>query len=310
MNWFFIINPGSNHKKGATFIPFLLSELDKRNIEYQYKITSSLDDARQLSLEANEKNFDIIVAVGGDGTINQVLNGFLDEQGKRISTSKFGVIHTGTSPDFCLSYDIPTNSISALETLLKGFTKEISVAKIAFHSKTGMPQTGYFACCASFGLGAQVAEFSNSGIRKYLGDTLGTFASILLSLFKYKPTDLHLICDGKEMTVEKNFNTFIGKTSFIASGLKVKHLLSANDQRLYLLSLSKINFLNVIPALISIYSGKDITKRDYISLSYFKTIEIRNNKNQEIEFDGDPQGYLPCRISVATDRLELITNEF
>lgn len=310
MSWFFVINPGSQHTKGAQFIPVLLAALSEHKLDFAYKLTGRLEDACRFSREANEEGFETIVAVGGDGTINGVINGFYDTNGKRISKAKLGVIHTGTSPDFCRSYGIPVKSESALSTLLRGNTKEISVAKIDYHSATGDTRTGFYACCASLGVGAQVAQRSNSNLRKYLGDALGTFTSIIISLCGYKVSDLNMVCDGKEVVIKDNLNTFIGKTAFIASGLKVAHNLTPDDNRLYVLSMKRLNLLNIFPALRTIYSGQPFTSKDYISLDYAGTIEVKNSRTSVgVEFDGDPQGYLPCRISIAPDKLELIADE-
>jgi len=310
MKYFLIINPGSRHRGGARFIPALLNTLQKRRIDFDFRITETLRDACRFSRDANLKGAAVVVAVGGDGTINQVINGFYDDDGKRISSSKLGVIHTGTSPDFCRSYGIPTQPLMAVETLLRGFTKNISVARIEYHDQGGSGRCGYFACCASFGLGAQVARAANSGLMNILGDSLGTFGSILLALGRYKASDLVLRRDGRQVLIERNFNTFIGKTAYIASGMKVEHELACDDKRLYILTLNKINIHNLVPALRAIYSGKAISKHDYITFDYAQSIEIQKGSiNNEIEFDGDPQGYLPCRISVATDPLEVITHE-
>jgi len=310
MAYFFVINPGSRQNRAGKFIPTLFAELKQRKIEFAFNLTATLDDAQSLSLAANEQGYAVVVAIGGDGTINKALNGFYDAQGKRVSQAKFGVIHTGTSPDFCKSYGIPTQPSLALETLLKSNSKMISVARIEYHDKKGEPKTGYFACCASIGVGAQVAQRANSGVRKYLGDSLGTLGSILVSLGKYRASDLKLSCDGAKLTIKNNFNTFIGKTRFIASGLKVEHDLSCDDERLYLLSVKNLNPFNLIPAIMGVYSGKAGYDKDYFSLRYARSIEVPSSKtNNEVEFDGDPQGYLPCKISLAADRLELIADE-
>jgi len=307
---FFVINPGSRQNRAARFIPVLFAELKQRKIEFAYKMTVTLDDAQRFSLAANEQGYEVVVAIGGDGTINKVLNGFYDAQGKRISRAKMGVIHTGTSPDFCRSYGIPTQPSLALETLLKGYSKKISVARIEYHDNKGKPKAGYYACCASLGVGAKVAQRANSGIRKYLGDSLGTLGSILVSLCKYRASDLETNCDGEKLTIKNNFNTFIGKTRFIASGLKVEHDLASDDERLYLLSVKNLSLSNFIPAIIAVYSGKAGYNKDYLSLRYARSIEVpASESNNEVEFDGDPQGFLPCKICIATDRLELIADE-
>jgi len=310
MKYFFVINPGSHQKRSAKFIPELLRRLDRERIDYAYERTKTLDDAQRISAEANAKGFGTIVAVGGDGTINGVINGFYDNLGRRISDANLGVIHTGTSPDICRSYGIPTRASLALETLLKGRSRTISVAMIEHDRPRGTSRTGYFACCASLGIGAQVASRSNSGIRKYLGDSLGTFSAILSSLLSYRPSDLILRCDGREVCVKKNFNTFVGKTTYIASGLKVAHELSVEDDRLYVLSMKGLNLTNIVPALKAIYSGKQGYDKEYFSMFYARTIEAEYTlHNDEIEFDGDPRGFLPCRISIAPDFLEVITDE-
>ena len=87
-------------------------------------MTECLHDAYLLSKNANNEGYDVIVAVGGDGTINKVLNGFYDDQGKRISRSRFAVIYTGTSPDFCKSYGIPLDIERAVNFIIRGHSKK------------------------------------------------------------------------------------------------------------------------------------------------------------------------------------------
>ena len=73
--------------------------------------------------------------MGGDGTINSVLNGFFDDKGNRISDSRMGVIYTGTSPDFCKSYNIPLNLDETVDTLVAQKCRKIKVGKVTFLSK-------------------------------------------------------------------------------------------------------------------------------------------------------------------------------
>ncbi|MCD4818993.1 MAG: diacylglycerol kinase [Candidatus Cloacimonetes bacterium] len=308
--YFFILNPESNHGKSKKYFKYLKKILESKRIEYNYKETNSLQDAYLFSKEANEKRYEIIIAVGGDGTINKVINGFYNENGKRISKAKLGVIHTGTSPDFCKSYGIPNEPFTALNTIFKNYSKKISIAQIEYQDEKNVRKNGYFACCASLGLGSTVARNANSGIRRYLGDFTGTFISIIKALLLYKASNLFVKLDGKQTIIKQNFNTFIGKTSFIASGIKIHNDLSINDKCLYLLSLKNITWKNVTSGLKSIYSAKPIHSNDIVIFDYANTIEIyKNNINPEIEFDGDPQGFLPCKISIAEDLLEIIVTQ-
>ncbi|MEL7564118.1 MAG: diacylglycerol kinase family protein [Dehalobacterium sp.] len=317
------MNPGSRSGQSRRSFHKIRQILDREKINYDLEITKSLEEAYQLSLEGNSAGYDVIVAVGGDGTINRVLNGFYGLDGRRCSKAKFGVVYTGTSPDFCKSYDIPLSIDEAVRAVLKQRTKKIQVGKIVYaedclEELDGKPVcdepesgarfiTRYFACCANIGIGAALARKANSGIRGVLGDKLGTFMALVRTLISYRSVDYLICADGKRERVSKVHNISVGKTFHIASGIKVQHQLENGDHRLYRFTVQNIK-LRALPGIINkIYSGKRVVNNEMMSLDYLKMIEVLGNKrNPELEFDGDPAGYLPCRISMADDDLELI----
>lgn len=304
----------------------ILAIFQHNGLKFDYKLTHTLEDAYALSVEGNNKGYDVIVAVGGDGTINRVINGFYDPTGRRISSSKLGVIHTGTSPDFCKSYNIPLSIDQALNTVLAGKGQQISVGKITStctydRGLEGQPlpplqplneikqtiQISYFACCANIGLGASVARSANSGIRKYIGDFAGTFVSLIETLLKYKPNHFTVSFDGQLQVLENVYNISLGKTTYIASGIKVKNQLALGDSRFYTLIIKEIGIADWVSVLRKLYSGREFTNTKTMSLQYASSIEVYGNSvNPEIEFDGDPIGFLPCVIETALDPLDLI----
>ncbi|HDS09916.1 MAG TPA: diacylglycerol kinase, partial [Firmicutes bacterium] len=111
LKYYFIMNPGSRGGSSRRKFKKVFEILDKEKISYQHTITTSLQEIYDLSRKANSDGYDVIAAVGGDGTINEVISGFFKEGGTRISKAKLGVIYTGTSPDFCRSYGIPYKNI-------------------------------------------------------------------------------------------------------------------------------------------------------------------------------------------------------
>ncbi|AET67673.1 sphingosine/diacylglycerol kinase-like enzyme [Desulfosporosinus orientis DSM 765] len=320
MKYFFILNPGSGGGKSRRRFEEIFAFLQQHRLQYDYKLTTSLEDAYTLSAEGNLKGYDVIVAVGGDGTINRVINGFYDSQGKRISRAKLAVIHTGTSPDLCKSYHVPLKLDQALEVILKGRSMEIPIARLTYAREydpklDGRPLDGnpervqrdYFACCANIGIGAAVAKDANSGIRKYLGDFAGTLVSVIKNLLTYRGREFTLCIDGKEQVFNKAFNIFVGKTMYIASGIKVKKHLNLNDRRFYILVIHSIGLVNWLPVLRKLYSGKEFGDSRTMSLQYAEKIEVYGSRhNNRLEFDGDPRGFLPCVIETACDPLELI----
>jgi len=325
MRYFLIMNPGSGGGSQEK-VEKILAFFHSNRLKYDYTLTDTLEDAYTLSVEGNRKGYDVIVAVGGDGTINRVINGFYDIEGRRISSSKLGVIHTGTSPDLCKSYNIPMGIEQALKTMLVGKTQQISIGKITYagtydkrldgqplHSLQSLSntrdnvQTSYFACCANIGLGASVARGANSGIRHYIGDYAGTFVSLIKTLLKYRPNHFSVSLDGQVQVLTKVYNIAVGKTTYIASGIKVNNQLTLGDHRFYSLIIQDIGLADCIGVLRKLYSGKKFTNNKTMSLKYASLIEVYgNSKNPEVEFDGDPRGFLPCVIETARDPIDLI----
>lgn len=320
MRYFLIMNPGSGGEKSRVKFQQILAFMKKNSLDFDYKLTDTLEDAYNLAVEANTKAYDVILAVGGDGTINRVINGFYDAMGRRISSAKLAVIHTGTSPDFCKSYNIPLEIDQALNTVLIGKSARIPIGQITYtsvydKSLEGQPlgdknpnmQTGYFACCANIGLGASVARGANSGIRNYLGDFAGTFVALLKTLLTYKPSNFFVSIDDQPQILEKVYNIAVGKTTYIASGIKLNNDLSFGDDRFYNLIIKDIGFTEWAGVIRKIHSGKRFANNNTISLHYARTIEVYgSHKNPELEFDGDPRGFLPCRIETAREPLDLI----
>ena len=143
MKYFLIFNPGSRNGQSEKLMSRIHGLLKARQVNYEYGITKSLQDAYLLSQKANSAGYDAVVAVGGDGTINKVLNGFYDDTGLRASKAKFGVIYTGTSPDFCKSYRIPHANIErSIDVLLAGNIARIQIGKIILAAKVNPEYSG------------------------------------------------------------------------------------------------------------------------------------------------------------------------
>lgn len=304
MSYLIIFNPKSKSGKNAHRKKEIEDYFNKKKLEYEIRETKSLEDAYSLSKEANYRKIKNIIAVGGDGTINQVINGFYDEEGRRVSDSTFGVVYTGTSPDFCKSYNIPIKFEEALNNLFCGEIKKIEIGRIKYVDNQGKDKISYFGCCANIGLGADLAEKANGGIRKYLGDLIGTFISLIRVLSVYRGTDI--IVNNKE-TLEKVYNFSVGITPLIASGIKVSNAKDKEDGQFYMLSISKVKLGNVLKIIKSIYSGKEIKKSKEIAIEYRKKFVIEPLSGEtKVEFDGDSKGYLPCSISMALEKLDII----
>ncbi len=311
---FLILNPGAHSGRSQRSFEKIIQLFGGRDLEVNYYRTDSLKDALSGSRQAHIDGYKTIVAVGGDGTINAVINSFYDQAGCLLSPSKFGVIYTGTSPDFNKSYHIPTKIEDAVDSILQGRSRPIPVGRITFGSPNSVnvearsfpSQVRYFACCANIGLGAQLARRANSGIRHRAGDFLGTLLSLTGLLVRFKSFPLTMKEEELQTLHTNLINLSIGITPFIASGIRVPVQSIDEERKFYKLTVQNLKLTHILPLLRKVYSGKPFENNDYLQLSFTREIALSSAQPVEIEADGDPIGFLPCTITLALEDLPLI----
>ena len=291
-----IMCPTSKSGKGKRHWSYWKECLGKAGVQYRCVETGYRGHAFEIARDGGET----VVAVGGDGIINEVINGAMAASKRQA----VGVLYSGTSPDFCRFHGISVKPSESIQTLLSDRRRMVDVVKVEYNSDDDLPVTKYFASSSNVGLGSDVARFSNQK-RRIFGDAIGTFLGLMRAISLHRPKDLKLNIDGQEYLLEKCNHLMIVKNPYIASGLKLDLDLKNNDGRGYVMGIcnrSKIGLLGLLPG---IYSGKIAGSKD-VFLKPFTRVEVSSREKVEIEFDGDPQGFLPLTAEIATRQLELI----
>ena len=155
----FIVNPaaGSGHC-GREWRNLLAARL-KLFPQHEISYTKAPLEATLLAKEALQNGFKKIIAVGGDGTLNEIVNGFLDKDSKPLNPSAcVGMLSLGTGKDFPRNLGYPESAAAILELLSHDKTRKIDVGKIEFQD--GEKKTKYFINVASFGCSSEVVKKS------------------------------------------------------------------------------------------------------------------------------------------------------
>ena len=308
MKYFIVVNPLSGSGRSGRMLKQVLRTLDDRQCGFRYSVAVTYRGILELARHASANGYDRIIAMGGDGTINATISGMFNDQGSRYSSAQLGIIYTGTSPDFCKSFGIPLVTEEALRVIKDGEARMIRIGKIQLRSRPDddQPDVRFFACCANIGLGAGVAAGANR-LRQYMGDVPGTLVALIRQLITYKAAEINIIVDGKQMNLQKVVNISVGRTKYIASGIKMPAGISDDDPGFYILSAANVSMVHLPSLLRQAYSGSD-KQGMFLQHDYGKTIRISGGRpGIEVEFDGDPAGFLPCSIEVAPDPLEILT---
>lgn len=294
-----VMNPGSRAGRGKQRWQTWETGLNERDVDFRCVLTKGQGDAFEFACNARDNS--TVVAVGGDGTINEVLDGILQSKSRGL---KMGVLYSGTSPDFCQFHGIPTDPESALDTLLSKRSHKVDVVRIYYRDESGNKKTSHFACSCNVGLGASVARISNR-LRPYIGDLPGTAVAVMCTLFSCKPVDLELVIDGEKVFLPEINNMTLAKNPNIASGLKLELDVRPDDGVLFLVGVHKKSFSGLCGLLPYFYTGT-VTKRRDIFMRSCRRVGISSVDKTEVEFDGDPRGFLPLEVEIIPKALDLM----
>ena len=165
-----ILNPAAGRGKAKKAIPAIKEIFRDRKVNFDMDVTQYAGEATYLSREASRKNFKIIVAAGGDGTVNEVVNGMME------SGSVLGVIPLGLGNDFAKAISISSKLEEACLTLSNGVVKEIDVGRV---------NNRYFVNVLGIGFDAWVARASQK-IRWFFNPNQIYLYTVLRMLFRYK----------------------------------------------------------------------------------------------------------------------------
>lgn len=165
-----ILNPAAGREKVKKVIPIIKEIFKDRKVDFDMDVTQRPGEATYLSREASRNNFEIIMAVGGDGTVNEVVNGMME------SSSVLGVIPLGLGNDFAKAIGIPSKLEEACQVLFNGAAKEIDVGRI---------NNRYFVNGLGIGFDAQVALESRKISWFFSLNWIYLYAALRI-LFRYK----------------------------------------------------------------------------------------------------------------------------
>ena len=303
--YYFIVNPASCSGKGRIIWSKIRHELARQKISYQCAFTQKQGDATRI---ASSLSYSIhpytIVAVGGDGTANEVLNGISNPD-----EILFGYIPTGSSNDLARSLSIPSDPLLALSCVLnpqKIIPMDIGVVGDSSHKKR-------FAVSAGIGFDAGICHESFTSVLKpilnriYLGKL--TYAAIAVhQLLILKMTPMELILDSKKkIRFEKAYMAAVMNHPCEGGGVYFSPDASCEDGFFDICVLEGISRLRSIFILLAAFSGKH-TKSPHIHIYRCQRAKIRTGYQLPVHIDGEIFGR--CReisVSVFRQKIRIIT---
>lgn len=278
----FLVNPASGN--GATGKRW--PDLRRRAAELGLEGDAVLSEyPGHLAEAARDAGGRLLVVVGGDGTMNEVVNG-VAETGAEVA-----VLPNGTGQDFGRTHGIPTVYDDAVRVALAGETRTVDVGRVRLRD-----ETRYFANVGSAGMSGSVARRANS-MSKRLGGKATFFYALTREFLAWQNTEVTVRLDGGEEKRGAMHDVIVAIGRWHGGGMKLAPEASQDDGLFDVVFIGDVNKLDFLTTAPRLYNGKYLShpKVDHVRSA---TVEIDAAEPLPVEVDGEPIGTTPARFEV------------
>jgi YegS/Rv2252/BmrU family lipid kinase len=250
---------------------------------------------------------ELIICVGGDGTLNEVVNGFMDESGPIRNDALLGFVPNGTGCDFIKTVPIPARIEQSLDTIKEGYTKVIDVGRLRHHNDHGLPVIRYFHNMVSFGLGGEVDERVNKS-SKTLGPFISFIWATVASVLLYGKKKMHIQIDNSYDREVIAWNIAVANGQYHGGGMLVAPDAVIDDGLFHITVIGNLSLGEVFRNLPKLYNGRIKDVKD-VSILTGKTISAFSDERVLLDCDGEQPGCLPIVANIIPAALRMITKK-
>jgi YegS/Rv2252/BmrU family lipid kinase len=303
-----IVNPKSGASRTGPAIEQILTAVEKALGDVVIRYTARQGHARELAAEGARDGYELIVAVGGDGTFSEVANGVLLTDG---AESAVGLINVGTGGDLRRSLGIGPGPEQSIDALTLGRERLIDVGHASFLGPDGALVDQYFVNVLSAGLGGLVDRYVATA-PSFLGGRAAYYLASLraVAVGRERPVMARITWDGD--TREEVIPAYIIAVCngrWFGGGMDVAPMALPDDGRLEVLTITERNRLYLAAKIRKIYPGRHLEEP---TVHHFpcQRIELRladrdASRSYLLDVDGDPLGSLPLTVEVVPRRLRV-----
>ncbi len=298
----FIVNPHSAGGATGRRIPEVRRRAEACFADFDLRVTARAGQASELAAEAAGDGFELVVAVGGDGTANEVINGLLVDGSPRSPGCAFACLPAGTGSDFVRTVGMPRDLGEAMRVLARGDRRPTDAYRADFRGPDGTPRVRYGINIVDAGMGGEVAMRVNSG-SKQLGGTLNYLLGTLSALAAYRsPSAVVRWVDpgGNEQSWEGKLMSFIAANGlYFGGGMHVGRGGSIQDGLLELSILPPLSPYTIVRNFHRLYSG-ELGRVEGVVRAQARSVEVTPSGDAplRVDLDGEQPGVAPLRVQI------------
>lgn len=295
----FVVNPVSGSGKTGRLWPELAERAAARGLRGETLLTERPGHASSLAEEAAANGARVVVVVGGDGTVNEVVNGLRRAGSDGV---ELAVFPRGTGDDFARTFGIPGDFDRALEIAAKGHPRTIDIGRARYVSPGGSEEERYFVNFAGAGISGAIAKRGAATSRR-LGARLAYFWATVAVFARWKSSEMSLEIDGKRR-VDQLYEVIVANGAYVAGGMWMAPEASPDDglfETVLIGDFTKAEFVATFP---KIYRGKHVGHAK-IEILRARTVSVDAKAPLPVVLDGEQPGMTPARFEIVPGALRV-----
>ncbi len=305
--WFLVVNPNAGNRKIQREWPGIEKLLKNYLQDYDFVMTQRPFHALELAARALNEGYRKFITVGGDGTLNEVVNAIFDQDKIPFDQFTIGLIPVGTGNDWGRMFKIPKSHKEAIETIVANRTFVQDVGLIRYFQDQE-PKHRYFINIAGMGFDAMVAQKTNRQKELGKGNSLSYFYNLFTSIFEYKPRIVQVDFDDAQY----HFNIFsmsAGICKFNGGGMMQLPNAIPDDGLIDITVIKKVGLGTLLAQLRNLYTGQFI-KHPKVATFRAQKVKIECKKGRfMMEADGESLGHAPFEVSLLPKALRIIVGK-
>lgn len=302
-----IINPVAASGRTKAIWPAYLDALQGAGIAFEAVQTTHSGHATELARRALHDGWTWIVAVGGDGTVNEVVNGFFEQERLINPEAVLAVVPQGTGTDFARTAPLPRSPKDFLRSVQLRHTRRIDVGRLRCLGPDGDAVQRYFVNIADLGFGGTVAAKVN-GYAKVLGSFLAYVSGLLYVLVSFKNPKVNLRLDDGAPQQGRFFAVIAANGQYFGGGMWIAPQAMLDDGVFDFALIEDVSKLEVVRNLRRLYRG---TLHEHPKAIYLRgrKLEAWSDETVLIDMDGEMPGRLPATFELLPASLQLAIAE-
>lgn len=273
-------------------------------------LTTGPWDAARLTSQALRNGADQIVAVGGDGTIHECINGFFENAQLINPNAVLALMPAGTGGDYRRTFGIPTDLEQAADICARGDARAVDLGRVSYVADDGTKQTRYFNNIASFGLSGIVDRAVNKATWPKMFGGKFTFAwCTFWAALRYRPLSVRVKMDNRYDEVFNISTAAIAIGQYFGGGMHMAPMAEPDDGVFDVVMMTDTTLKDLVAGDGDIYKGTHIQSPKVVATRTTTLLALPIDENAEVllDIDGEAPGRLPASFEILPNAIRLRT---